>query len=154
MDRTTSDSDNPPTLVTLYLNSRVKTIVNETEMEESVGEASSELAAHSGIQKLRGSGWVLMSIDVQYLSVVMYNPLQDLSYVELPKELQHPKKGLINLQNRDNECFRWCHVRCLHPQKTNPDRIKKIDKEFVKELNYDGVRFPVETKDYTRVETE
>ena len=32
------------------------------------------------------------------------------AFVNLPKELSSPKKGLINLRNRDNKCFMWCHV--------------------------------------------
>ena len=39
-------------------------------------------------------------------------------------------KGLINLKNNDNECFRWCHVRYvryLNPADRNPQRITKKD---------------------------
>ena len=35
-----------------------------------------------------------------------------------------PKKGLINLKNDDNECYRWCHIRHLNPQTKNPQRMK------------------------------
>ena len=31
----------------------------------------------------------------------MYNPLAGSSYIKLPKELEHPRKGLINIQNID-----------------------------------------------------
>ena len=33
------------------------------------------------------------------------------SYFPLPKERMNSMKGLINIQNADNECFRWCLVR-------------------------------------------
>ena len=29
-------------------------------------------------------------------------------------------KGLINIQNEDNECFRWCLVKYLYPVHKNP----------------------------------
>ena len=32
-------------------------------------------------------------------------------------------KGLINLKNEDNECFRCCHIRHLNPGTNNPQRI-------------------------------
>ena len=36
-----------------------------------------------------------------------YNPLAGGSYIKLPKELDHPRKGPINIQNiGDNECFK------------------------------------------------
>ena len=37
----------------------------------------------------------------------MYSPLADGSYIKLPKELDYPTKGLVNMQNiDDNECFK------------------------------------------------
>ena len=57
--------------------------------------------------------------------MVNYKPLEGKSYIPLPKELQNNLKGLINLKNEDNECFRWCHIRHLNPQDVHPERIKK-----------------------------
>ena len=36
------------------------------------------------------------------------------------------------MKNKDNECFRWCHVRHLNPQEKDPQRIKKADKSTSK----------------------
>ena len=41
-------------------------------------------------------------------------------------------KGLINLKNKDNGCFIWCHIRFINPQNKDADRIKKQDKEIAK----------------------
>ena len=57
-------------------------------------------------------------------------------------------KGLINLQNKDNQCFRWCHIRHLNPEQKYPQRIKKCDKKHIKSLVYTNVTFPVAQKDY------
>ena len=36
---------------------------------------------------------------------------------------------MINIQNiDDNECFKWCLVRYLHPADHNSRRITKVDK--------------------------
>ena len=61
----------------------------------------------------------------------------------LPTELRNPMKGLINIQNEDNECFRWSLVRYLNPVNKNPVKILNVDKEFAKQLNFKGVKFPV-----------
>ena len=90
-----------------------------------------------------GSGWVIDRIDSQYLNVTLYKPLNGSSYIELPTDLRNTKKGLINIKNKDNECFRWCHIRHLNPQEKNPQRIKKEDKKIINELNYDGINFPL-----------
>ena len=61
-------------------------------------------------------------------------------------------KGLIDIQNYDNECFEWCHVRHLNTVDKNPQRIRKEDREVFKKLNYQGVNFAVSKKDYGKIE--
>ena len=75
-----------------------------------------------------GLGWVIDRVDSHYINIVIYRPLNGSSYIELPIELKNPAKGLINIKNKDDECFRWCHIRHLNPQRKNPQRIKKDDK--------------------------
>ena len=57
-------------------------------------------------------------------------------------------KGLINLKNKDNECFKWCHVRFINPQNKHCDRIKKI----AKTLDHRGINFPMKARDYEIIE--
>ena len=46
----------------------------------------------------------------------MDNPLPGTKYIKLPKELNHPKDGLITVQNNDvNKYVKWRLVRYLHP---------------------------------------
>ena len=81
-----------------------------------------------------GSGWVIDRMDSHYINVTHYKPLNGRSYTELPTELRNSKKGLINMKNKDEECFRWCHIRHLNPQIKYPERIKKEDKKMINEL--------------------
>ena len=76
------------------------------------------------------------------------------SYIELPTELRNSKKGLINMKNKDEECFRWCHIRHLNPQIKCPERIKIEDKKMINELNYDGIDFPLSQKHCNKVEKQ
>lgn len=84
-----------------------------------------------GVWLSEGSGWAISSIDEHYINIVVYDPVKGSSRIQLPQELQTPNKGLINLENEDNDCFRWCHIRCLNPKENNPQRIKKSDKRMV-----------------------
>ena len=70
----------------------------------------------------------------------------------MPDELNHSMKGLINIQNDDNECFLWCHVRHLNLADKNQEIITKKDREVFKKLNYSSVDFPVSKKDYGKIE--
>ena len=68
--------------------------------------------------------------------------------------MRHSRKGLINLKNKDNECFRWCHIRYKNPLQKDPQRITLKDKEIAKTLDYSGVTFPVSLKDMDKIEKQ
>ena len=81
-----------------------------------------------------GSGWNVESIESQYINISTYRPLSGSSYMDLPFELKSPKKGLINIKNKDQKCFLWCYVRHINPSKEHPERIIKSDKKLVKHI--------------------
>ena len=85
--------------------------------------------------------------------------------------MKNPTKGLINIKNQDQKCFLWCHVRHINPSKEHPERIRKIDKklvkhitnpeeirdedkEFISHLDYDRIKFPVQEKDFSKIEVK
>ena len=101
----------------------------------------------------RSSGWIIDSVIDQYFKVSKYNPLAGICHIKLPKELDHARKGLINIQNiYDNECFKWCLVRYLNPGDHNPRRIIKVHKDFAKRLDFKGIKFPVKIRDIHKIE--
>ena len=97
-----------------------------------------------------GSGWTIDRVDNNYINVVNYKPLNGSSYIELPTKLKNSAKGLINIKNKDDECFRWCHIRYLNPQSKDPQRIKKADKQYIDNLDYSNIIFPVSQKQYKK----
>ena len=139
---------------TAYFNSKPKIIINNTEIPESLQLSKQQILNMIAQWVSEGSGWTIQSVDNHYLNIVQYQPMKGSSYIELPQELRHHRKGLINMKNEDNECFRWCHIRYLNPQDKNPQRIKKSDKEFIKKLDYSGIEFPVTTKQYNKIEKQ
>ena len=68
--------------------------------------------------------------------------------------MRNSRKGLINIKNTNNECFRWCHVRHKNPVQKDPQRITLKDKEIAKTLDYSGVTFPVSIKDMDKIEKQ
>ena len=58
-----------------------------------------------------GSGWIIELIESQDINISTYRPLSGISYMNLPIELKGPRKGLINIKNKNKKCFLWCHVR-------------------------------------------
>ena len=72
----------------------------------------------------RGSGWTTESIESQYINI------------------------------STNRMFLWCHVRHINPLKEHPEGIAKIDKKIACSLNYDEIKFPVEEKDFKKIEVQ
>ena len=61
-------------------------------------------------------------------------------------------KGLINIKNKDNESFKWCHIKFINPTNSHPERINKQDKKIAKTLDYRGVNFPMKATNYEIIE--
>ena len=137
-----------------YFNSTTDLIINETDIKLSLQTSQQQILNKIAQWISEGSGWTIQSIEKHYINIVNYNPLKGSSYIELPQELQNSAKGLINMKNKDNECFRWCHIRHLNPQEKDPQRIKKVDKAYIDKLNYTGIEFPVTFKQINKIEKQ
>ena len=95
-----------------------------------------------------GSGWIIDKMENINIDIANYDPLAGSSYIQLPPELNNSMKGLINIKNKDDECFKWCHVRFINPTNSHPERINKQDKKIADTLDYRGINFPMKARDY------
>ena len=100
-----------------YFNSNAFTILNNDEIIEALDKAAEEINNKTAVWLSEGSGWIIVEIRSHFVNIVKYLPLRGNSYVPLPEELRHHKKGLINLKNEDNKCFMWNHNRYKTPPK-------------------------------------
>ena len=112
---------------TVYLNSLTKTAIGE---KYHLNDCFNEIIFRLENWPSHGSGLIVDSILNQYLNISSYKPLSGSTHYKLPKELSHPRKGLINIQNDDNKCFLWCHVTYLYCDGKNLFGITKKDKEI------------------------
>ena len=99
-------------LCQFYSSSKAEIIINESEIVDVFPSIHTTII--TTIQKLLGkdSGWIIDSVIDDTISISKYNPLAGSSYTKLPKELDHQRKGLINIRNVDDDkCFKWCLVR-------------------------------------------
>ena len=127
-------------LTPVYFNSSTKTVTNH---KHKLNKSFQEILYRIDAWINRGSGWIIELIESQYINISTYRPLVGSSYIDLPIELKHPRKGLINIKNNDQKCFLWCHVRHINPVKDHPGRITRIHRDFANNLNFDGIEFPV-----------
>ena len=84
----------------VYFNSVTKLVINNKfKLENFFQEILYRLDAEIN----NGSGWIIESIESQYINISTYKPLLGSSYIKLPTELDHPRKGLINIRNKDQK---------------------------------------------------
>ena len=130
-----------------YFNSLTFTITNEFEIKPALEKAAEEILNRMAKWISDGSGWVIEIILRFFINIVSYVPLKARSHLPLPEELRNSQKGLINIKNTDNECFRWCHIRHLNSLKKDPQMVTLT-------LDYSGVTFPVSIKDMDKIEKQ
>ena len=136
-----------------FFNSKADLIINNTNIQSSLQISKQHILNIISQWVSEGSGWTVESIESHQLNIANYSPLKGSSYIELSPEIKK-SKGLINIKNEDNECFRWCHIRHLNPQNKNPQRITKTDKKFIKQLDYSNIEFPVTVKQINKIEKQ
>ena len=76
------------------------------------------------------SGWITDSIIEHNINISKYNLLAGSSYIRLPKKVDHPRKGLINIQNNDDikDCYKINGKQTIVMPKTG---------EYIKFKNYE-----------------
>ena len=74
------------------------------------------------------------------------------SYIELPQWLKS-KKAVINLQNKDEECFKWAIIEALHHEEIKhlPEEISLL-RSYENQYNWKGLEFPVSIKKIDKFE--
>ena len=115
----------------VYFNSVTKTVTNHRFKLEN---AFQEILYMIDNWINEESGWIIEFTESQYINILTYRPLSGISYIDLPVELKNPRKGLINIKNKDKKCFLWCLVRHINPSNEHPERIKTTDKKMLKYL--------------------
>ena len=137
----------------VYFNSFVKIVINY-DFEHLINKSFDEILYRIDNWINDGSGWMIDLINSEYLNISVYVPVLGSNFIELPSELNHPKKGLINIRNNDDKRFLWCHVRHLNLVDNHCTRVSREDKRIADTLDYSDVTFPVSSKDYDKIENK
>ena len=136
-----------------YSSSKAEIIINENDIDEVFQSIFTRIMENIQKSSQKHPEWINHSVIDHTIGISKCNPLAGISYVKLPKELDHPRNRLINIQNiDDNECFKWCLVRYLNPADHHPARITKADKDFAKRLDFKDIKFPVKIRDIRKIE--
>ena len=131
-----------------------KIILEGTDLNELYDEIMDEINERMEIlQDVEGSGWVFEGVENIEILTVPYEPLRGSKYIELPKHIAD-KKAVINIKNKDEDCFKWCVLRALNPKTENPNRVDKQLRAAEKTINMDGISVPTKIDDITKFENQ
>ena len=134
--------------------SSIKLNLEGTDLNEIYDEMVEEIKDEiDKASEAEGSGWQFFEIINLTLHTTRWDPINAGSYIDLPPFLKN-KKALINMQNQDDECFKWSILRALNPKDNHPERIDKDLKSKQDTLNMKGIKYPVDFRDIDRFESQ
>ena len=112
------ESDNKAKYDTFCSNSKAEVIINKN----GINLYYSYIKNIQTILRNR-LGWIIDSVIEHNINISKYSPLSGSSYIKLPKELDHPSKGLINIQKIDEMNALngvYLHLQILTSCKSSP----------------------------------
>ena len=124
-----------------------------TTISENINLGTSSILNKIDTWISNGSGWTVDKVEGHFINVVVYRPLRGSSYEELPKELKNSKMGLLNIQNKDDKCFMWCHLAYLYPAEKNGCRVTNY-RPHIDKVDYSGIKFPVTINQIPKIENQ
>ena len=97
---------------------------------------------------LNGSDWSLEHTVELRIDIWRQKACRVGTYLPLPKHIVD-KKAVVNIQNMDDECFKWCMKYHQSPQGKNDDRISVLEK-VLDTFDYTDMKFPVTELDVSK----
>lgn len=137
---------------TMHFRTTNTIVYSTTDLVQLLKETKGRIFAQLDDFEKRGSGWSLYEIEALELAVNRYVPFRGSSYLKLPDAIKN-REAVINVKNKDQKCFLWSVLACLHPVKNHAERIyhyKKYEHEFDDALK--GIEFPVSLDDIKKFE--
>lgn len=127
---------------TMYIQTRNRKVDCSTKLSKFYTKnIQRKIFEQFGEMTEQGSGWSLHEIIALVINNNKHQVFNGASHVSLPEFIER-KKAVINVQNNDNQCFKWAVLAALHPEVKRPQRVSSY-KSFENELNFKNISFPV-----------
>ena len=134
------------TFTIAHFSSKTHSMISEEDVKNEYTTMKEKmLESLAGYQKLE-SGWRLQSVEMLEIFITKFKPLNGKSYKPFPKFIAK-KKAVINMENDDDQCFKWAVTRALNPVDRDSGRVTKILKTQAEKYNWSDIEFPTKLKD-------
>ena len=136
-----------------YLSLKAEITMKASGIDNLFEPIYSTMISHKQKSLGEGSAWTIDFVIDCTISTSKSNRSAARTYVKLQKELDHPRKWFIHIQNiDDNECFKLSFIRYLNSVDQNPRRITKADNKFAKSLYFKKEKVPVKIREIHKIE--
>ena len=136
-----------------YFHTRVERVVEGTDLNELYERMIKECLEKMEVFQKGRSGWKFASVESLDINIDPFNPMRAGSYFPLPYKLA-VKKAIINVQNEDDECFKWAVASAICKTKSHPERMTSKLRNAAAELNWEGIDFPTTLEQISRFEKQ
>ena len=138
-----------------YLHSTNKLITQSNNLNELYKEIIDYILESFSSYEGKGSGWKFMGIQYLEISITKVKHFGGSSYIDLPSEIKN-KKACVNVQNNNQECFKYSILAALHYDEIKDDHPARPSKytKWLNDLNFNGIDFPVDLKDIDKFENQ
>ena len=94
--------------------SKTEAVLAATDVDSLYKNARDKILEAMANFQMGGSNWIFKAVVRLDVNTAIYKPLRGSSYIPFPSVLAN-KKAIINMQNQDDECFKWCVAKALNP---------------------------------------
>ena len=138
-----AESKEQDIIVEKVFNSKMTEVFQGSNLKEILNEMFAHINTQIEHPALPKSGFTLDEVMFLNLDFHKLNLTRGSSYIPLPNWISS-KKAIINLQNSDNECFKWAVIAALHHEDIshNYQRVSNL-KIYIKNYNWGGLEFPM-----------
>ena len=114
----------------------------KTKVNQLVANLSKKIVgSNNGVENANSSDWMIKHFFKLEIIIYKIKALRGSSYIPLTDFLNHPRSGLINIKNDDNQCFKWCVINHKSQRKKNDDRVSALKKVNC-DYDFTNVNFP------------
>ena len=105
-------------------NSLQESVFEATDLEKLYEKITTKILEAFASYLKNGSGWTLKNVVGLNITLSRLNPLKGSSQIPLPDWIMR-KKALMNVENEDDECFKWAVTGGLNFVSKDSQRITK-----------------------------
>ena len=130
--------------------SKIHSVNDPTGIVDAVKTSKNNLIEAIPEMQKKGSGWVFHKVLSVECHIAKYKAIKGGSYIKIPEAISL-KKAVINVKNKDNECFKWSVLSALFPPTRDAERVSKYT-EHEDKLDFTGISYPTPLTDLPKFE--